>query len=923
MKRNVFIILAILLCSQTFAQEELPLYKITQVADKQPYEIASNGNDLLFFYYDEELGLEEGLYKLNPDDDTPTLIKPMSGAGNNPMVSMNDILYFSATEDNQDYYLYRTDGTYRLTDASDKSFKHNLVVVGNNLYYNSSSETYDRFFATDGNTTRSIVLHDWASPGSLFANNGLLYFAARHEERGYEPYISNGTSTSLLKDINTQDNGYNNDPYPESHSHPGQFTAYGNLTCFIARFFHGDEEGINNHTSELFITNGTEGGTFRVTNFKYADFSMDLHIVAANSSAIYFTTINGWSSKALYVYNGNEVIKLLDDIYSLIKDAIFFNGKLYFLVSAEVAGETELWSTDGTPVNTRKVALVNADLLKFKEYNNELLMLSSNYNYTLNIGLFVYNDSSDEIRQLVSDDGFYTSAFGTSSIAEHNNHLYIGSQSGLHRLELGAKPERIELSHQSALVARRGTLSLTATVVPWNLPITGFEWSSENSNIATVEKYTGLVIGRSTGSTNITATSLFDPEIKTTCMVEVIDANNPDIIDLSFNEEVRPSAIHNYKYDDNNVIHLFVGSDTDLSNLTLDTLILAPLATCEPNLDTITDFSDTVKVTVTSGDGYKTAQWTILASRMINTDNLLKNDISLNLTYDPETYLYPESWSENGIQFNIYPAPSGNSKQHNFSENKLSLLPAMLSIQSKISNDEIKLLEFIVSSTSYSGETCILGYKTGEVIDSVAVYGNSSAMYYQLNYEQGFDSVRIYSNEIYIEGITIWTQSEYTQNAEVTFNITDNGSPLPAAFITINGNDLQTDQNGQAQIALPFGNYNYSVTIDNFETYQGNIDLQENTTVNIEMEPTSAVGLKWQQMTIYPNPFSAHLDINNAHEIASVSILDATGKKMAGYVHNGEPIATIQTKDLEKGIYIIQAITVQGQTIAEKIVKSE
>jgi ELWxxDGT repeat protein len=840
----------------------------------------------------------------------------MSGAGNNPMVSMNDILYFSATEDNQDYYLYRTDGTtdgtYRLTDASDKSFKHNLVVVGNNLYYNSSSETYDRFFATDGNTTRSIVLHDWASPGSLFANNGLLYFAARHEERGYEPYISNGTSISLLKDINTQDNGYNNDPYPESHSHPGQFTAYGNLTCFVAQFFHGNDVGSRN---ELFITNGTADGTFRVTDFKSFE-TTEMKIVAANSSAIYYKTYNG-----LYVYNGNGNIKLLDDTNLAVVDAIFFNGKLYLLVSAELAGETELWSTDGTTVNTRKIALVNYNLLRFKEYNNELLILSSNYNYTEYIGLFVYNESSDQIRQLVSDDSFYTSTWGTSSIAELNNYLYIGCQSGLHRLEPGAKPERIELSHQSALVARRGTLSLTATVVPWNVPLTGVEWSSENSNIATVEKYTGLVIGRSTGSTNITATSLFDPEIKATCVVEVIDANNPDIIDLSFNEEVRPSAIHNYKYDDNNVIHLFVGSDTDLSNLTLDTLILAPLATCEPNLDTITDFSDTVKVTVTSGDGYKTAQWTILASRMINTDNLLKNDISLNLTYDPETYLYPESWSENGIQFNVYPVPSGSGKQHSFSDNILSLTPAMLSIKSNINNDDLKALEFTVNSSSYSDESCILGYKNGEVIDSLGIYSNSSNMYYQLGCEQGFDSVHIYSNDLHIVSLIIWNQTEYIQNGEIEFIVTSNGSPLSDARITINETDLRTDRNGKAQIALPFGDYAYTVTIDSYKTYQGTINLQENQSVNIEMEPTSAVGLKRQELTVYPNPFSAHLNINNALEIASVSILDATGKKMADYIHNGDPTATIQTENLEKGVYIVQLITNHGQTITKKLMK--
>jgi hypothetical protein len=275
------------------------------------------------------------------------------------------------------------------------------------------------------------------------------------------------------------------------------------------------------------------------------------------------------------------------------------------------------------------------------------------------------------------------------------------------------------------------------------------------------------------------------------------------------------------------------------------------------------------------------------------------------------------------LQFNIYPVPSGNGKQHSFSDNILSLTPAMLSIKSNIDNDDLKALELIVNSSSYSEESCILGYKDGEVIDSVGIYSNSSNMYYQLGCEQGFDSVHIYSNDLQIVSLIIWNQTEYVQHGEIEFIVTSNGSPLSDALITIHGNELRTDRNGKAQIALPLGDYDYTVTIDSYKTYQGTVNLQEDQSVNIVMEPTSGVGQNKQEMKLYPNPFSAQLTIDNAVEIASVTILNAVGKKVMIFEHNGEPTATIHTENLRKGIFFVQLRTADGQLFTKKIVKHD
>ena len=420
-------------------EDTYPQYKVSKILTNPLYGVESLGNDLLFFYTNyNEVG--NGLYKLNKADNTPILIKEINGGGANaPMVNMNSVLYFSAFDANFIYNLYRTDGTiegtYAFNDASDNGFKSELVILGDELYYSSSTEKSDRFFACDGNSTRSIVLHDWASPGNLAVSNGLLYLSANNIDKGFEPYISNGTTVSLLKDVNIQPDTEGNHPNCESHSNPAQFTAFGSLTCFTAKYYHGIGEDYNSHTQELFVTDGSDEGTIRVTDFKHASPAYDLNILATTNSGIYFTTQSGWTHVALYFYNGQGVVQLRDEIYSSIRDAKIFNEKLYLLIGGEVAGETELWSTDGTIGNTRKVEHLNANILRFYLYNNELFMLSD-HGVEQNTGIYVYN-SSGEVRQLVSDGYEHPYAgFGYSYyITEHLGNLYIGGQSGLHVVE--------------------------------------------------------------------------------------------------------------------------------------------------------------------------------------------------------------------------------------------------------------------------------------------------------------------------------------------------------------------------------------------------------------------------------------------------------------------------------------------------------
>lgn len=915
--------------SKLYGQNDDSLYKLTKISDSYPSSMVSVGESMLFFDYNVDDEHTRGMYKLDPETNTPQFVHSVyeSSALDQKKTVLNNVYYFNGVDDDNVAHLYRTDGTpegtYKLPRGSEENLgisKSQISILNNQIFYDCWSENNDRFFATDGVNTRAIVVDCYSYGGNLATSNGLLYFQAWHQERGMEPYVSNGTTqgTSLLKDINTR-RGYidSNEPYRESHSYAHSFQPFGSATCFVAKTYNGSLSypDSQQESFDIYLTDGSPSNTFKITNFSSTTHSWDIDILATTDTEIYFAHRSDQTYKALYVYKNGSVTKLLDEPVH-IKSPVIYNQKLYFINNAD---DNNFWVTDGTVANTKSIASIPY-ACHITEYNNELLIFSDKH-YQIEVGISAFNETTQQVRGLPSDVAFWTgdTGYGICGTLEHDGFLYIAAKSGFYKLGPGAMPETLTISNSSIILARNKNFTLTASLLPLNVPYRTVEWTSENSSVASVEKYTGVVAGISEGKTTITATSVLYPEFSVSCEVEVITADKPDILNISFKDEARPCAIHNYKYDDNNVVHVFFDSNTSTSELTLESLTLAPLATCTPNLYDINDFSQPIEVTVTSGNGYKTAKWVIIATNIINTDNLYKSDISLSLTIDSEIGWYPSSWTEKGLLFNIYQYPQSNDKQFSFDSDKLSLYPALLSIKSKVGNDDLKRIELTASSSSYSEETCILGYKNGEMVDSVGIYGNSSSMYYQMGNEQTYDSIHIFSKELYIEDLSIWTQSEPGQNALITFTVTGNGDVLPNATISINSSSLKTNNNGIAEISLPLGNYSYNVSHSDFDTHEGTVDLQNDENISINLQKTTSANLISQNKPLaHPNPFTNNLTLNNVPIGTEVIMVNISGQIIKHFDYSQQPICT---QDLTPGVYFIILNLPNGEKQRIKTIK--
>ncbi len=88
----------------------------------------------------------------------------------------------------------------------------------------------------------------------------------------------------------------------------------------------------------------------------------------------------------------------------------------------------------------------------------------------------------------------------------------------------------------------------------------------------------------------------------------------------------------------------------------------------------------------------------------------------------------------------------------------------------------------------------------------------------------------------------------------VAFNVTSSGSPVANATISIAGEELTTDDNGQAITELENGVYAYAITKDGYVTYEGSVTVSdEDAEVNVEL--VSGIAETGVTLTkLYPNP---------------------------------------------------------------------
>ena len=384
-------------------------------------------------------------------------------------VTLNGLAYFRATDGSHGYELWRTDGTEAGTElvidlnpGPLNGFPDGIAAVNGTLYFNgfdTSDFTGSKAWRSDGTAVGTSLLVDTFPeltgggtfgpplPGNFTAlDASTILFTALDPVGGLEPWKTDGTAagTSRILDLHP---GF-------EWSIPIEFTDLRDVAYFGADdsvVYHDD--GTATYNRELFRTDGTAEGTYRVKD----------------------------------INPGFEP--------SIPTDFIRYNHFVFFSANDGLHG-TELWRTDGTDSGTMQVADLNPGkfgsgpqyliLARFQPPSaesqpadrsgarNVLIFLADDGTHGLEL---FRSDGTEEGTRLLKD----INPAGDSvplGMTEYKHRVYFSADDGVHGIELWVtdgtedgtqlfadiNPGALRSSPQSFKVA--GGLLFFVTIVP-------------------------------------------------------------------------------------------------------------------------------------------------------------------------------------------------------------------------------------------------------------------------------------------------------------------------------------------------------------------------------------------------------------------------------------------------------------------------
>jgi ELWxxDGT repeat protein len=300
---------------------------------------------------------------------TPTLVKdiaPGTEAGGfdglfSGFTLHNGALYFAASDDTAGVELWRTDGTtggtqqvIDLRPGAANGFPQGIRESNGKLYFSGyDTGTGSKAFISDGTaaTTSLLVDTDPTATGGFFGppmpaaftpfTGGRTLFTAADPTNGQELWITNGTpaGTSRVKDIHPG----------EQSSIPVGITVYNGVAYFFADDKFTSDDGVTGYYDrELFRSDGTEAGTYRVKDINPGPVGSTGGNLATFNNNIYFTADDG-TSVNLWKSNGTDAgtVKVSAHGGTFSNTPVAAGNNLFYIAAPESVGN-ELYKTDGT-----------------------------------------------------------------------------------------------------------------------------------------------------------------------------------------------------------------------------------------------------------------------------------------------------------------------------------------------------------------------------------------------------------------------------------------------------------------------------------------------------------------------------------------------------------------------------------------------
>jgi ELWxxDGT repeat protein len=299
-----------------------------------------------------------------PESSSPVMFVKFKGA-----------VYFRATDGIHGIELWKTDGTLAgtslvtdLNPGAANASPGELRVAGGSLYFNAFTEaTGSKVLKSDGTAAGTIMLIDTNPgqvsgpfgpplPGNFTTFGNLVLFTATDSKAGDELWRTDGTigGTYLVKDIH---------PGLE-WSVPVGLTPFGGRVIFAADdSFTTDANGFRIYNRELFTTDGTDVGTFRIKDINpgpLPSIPVDFKVFRKQ---LFFRASDETTGAELWTTDGTEAgTRLFKDINpagsSFPESLTVAGNKLFFIADDGVTG-TELWVSNGKEGGTHLVKDIN------------------------------------------------------------------------------------------------------------------------------------------------------------------------------------------------------------------------------------------------------------------------------------------------------------------------------------------------------------------------------------------------------------------------------------------------------------------------------------------------------------------------------------------------------------------------------------
>jgi len=208
-----------------------------------------------------------------------------------------------------------------------------------------------------------------------------VFFAAADNSHGRELWITDGTEGGTRMVKDINPDGSSNPSYP---------TLVPNLLLSGSLYFSADD-GV--HERELWISNGTEASTRMVYDNGWSGGSNPGNLTAFNGKLIFAADWNILGREIAITDGTTSGSKLIEDINpgtnssnpSYLK---LVNGKVWFSADDGIDG-AELWVTDGTEANTNMIKNINthtsgekgSNPRNFTEYNGKVYFSADDGSY--------------------------------------------------------------------------------------------------------------------------------------------------------------------------------------------------------------------------------------------------------------------------------------------------------------------------------------------------------------------------------------------------------------------------------------------------------------------------------------------------------------------------------------------------------------